>query len=252
MQTLRTHAAALVLAAALLGGCTEHEGPVRTETRELSGFDAIELEGAARVRISVGAPHAVELSGPAGLLERVNTDVRGSTLVISSRARDWLRNRGAERLTLEISLPELKALQLGGGNEVRIQGYAGGETSIKAGGAVDIRARGTLDRLVVHMSGAGNADLSKLITKDADVTVEGVGSVVVHATETLDATMNGVGTIRYEGNPRDVSTRMNGVGSITKIEPNEADSDDEDVELDPEELQPEYEDEQRAGDTEVI
>jgi hypothetical protein len=68
--------------------------------------------------------------------------------------------------------------------------------------------------------------------------VEGVGSVIVHPKDTLDATMNGVGAILYTGSPREVNTRMNGLGTIARKDAKD-DSDDEAV--DPKDLQPEYE-----------
>lgn len=252
MKKLAIQTAAFAGVLALLSGCNEHHGPVATETRPLTGFSAIDLEGAARVQITVGAPNALELEGPADILERIRTEVRGDTLVIDSRLRVWLRNTSA-RVTLRISTPELKALRLGGGNEIRIEGYSGGESSIKAEGAANISATGALDRVVVRMSGAGNVNLRDLVANDADVTVDGVGTVVVRATETLHATMNGVGTIHYLGNPRNVTTRMNGLGSISKAD-DAGGSRDEADELDPDNLQPEYEDPSRknVSETEVV
>ena len=72
------------------------------------------------------------------------------------------------------------------------------------------------------MEGAGHADLRNLIANEAKVTVAGVGSVYVHPRDSLDATMNGIGAILYSGSPRDVNTRMNGLGTISKHDLREA------------------------------
>jgi hypothetical protein len=262
MRTHPTKLAALWLAAVLLGGCDNHDGhdgPMQTQTRELSGFNAIDMEGAARLEISVGSPYSVELEAPAEVLERVKTEIRGETLAIESRAKDWFPSGGRARVTLRISTPELTSLRLGGGNDVVVQGYAGGESSIKVEGAANIEARGELESLVVRMSGAGQADLSELIAARVKVTVDGVGTAVVHANDALDATMNGVGAIHYIGDPREVSTRMNGVGTIGKKEwgkqaPRDGEpSKDEEIEINPDKLQPEYEDKGRTKDvTDVV
>ena len=100
------------------------------------------------------------------------------------------------------------------------------------------------------MAGAGHADLGDLIAKSASVTVAGVGSVFVHPEESFDATMNGVGAIFYAGNPRNVNTRVNGLGTIgqrgSKDKPAAKP-------IDPDQLQPEYEEgEEAKGTTEVI
>ena len=128
---------------------------------------------------------------------------------------------------------------------MRLTGFDGGDTSIRAAGAAHIGADGHLDELTVRMAGAGHADLSQLMADDAKVTVDGVGSVIVHPKDTLDATMNGVGAILYTGNPREVNTRMNGLGTIGAPR-FEGRSDTERATrgrtpVDPDALQPEYE-----------
>ena len=117
---------------------------------------------------------------------------------------------------MKITVPELESLEVEGGNDVRLTGFAGGETKIRAAGAAHIIAEGHLDELTVRMAGAGHGDFSRLVADEAKVIVEGVGSVIVHPKETLDATMNGVGAILYTGNPREVNTRMNGLGTIAR------------------------------------
>ena len=106
------------------------------------------------------------------------------------------------------------------------------------------------------MAGAGHGDFSRLVADQAKVVVEGVGSVIVHPKDTLDATMNGVGAILYTGSPREVNTRMNGLGTIARKDAKdvEDDDDDEDV-IDPQNLQPEYAEPKQkpaADSTEVI
>jgi hypothetical protein len=144
-------------------------------------------------------------------------------------------------------------LRLEGGNDVSVQGYAGGESNIRAEGAVNIEAQGELDRLTIRMAGAGNGDFSRLVANDTHVVVDGVGNVVVHPKEKLDATMNGVGAIHYTGTPREVRTRMNGLGHIGKTDgAAPPDTADEQVEIDPDKLQPEYEDEKPISGGQVI
>ncbi|HET9445172.1 MAG TPA: DUF2807 domain-containing protein, partial [Steroidobacteraceae bacterium] len=109
-------------------------------------------------------------------------------------------------------------------------------------GAAHILAEGRLDELTVRMSGAGHGDFSRLVADETKVVVEGVGSVIVHPKDTLDATMNGVGAILYTGNPREVNTRMNGLGTIARRDSKDSDFEErEDAPVNPDDLQPEYE-----------
>jgi hypothetical protein len=106
------------------------------------------------------------------------------------------------------------------------------------------------------MAGAGHGDFSRLVADQAKVVVEGVGSVIVNPKDTLDATMNGVGAILYTGSPREVNTRMNGLGTIARKDAKDVEDEDDDEDaIDPQNLQPEYAEPKpkpAADSTEVI
>lgn len=244
MSTSSLPAIVLIASVLLIAGCSEHrdDGPVARDTRQLDAFDSIEMEGAARLEITIGGAQSVEVEGREAVVSRVDTEVRGHTLRIQSKPKDWFITNGRPRVTLRITLPELESLRLEGGNDVRMTGFAGGQTRIRVAGATHMKADGKLDELTVHMAGAGHADLSQLLANEAKVTLDGVGSVIVHPTDTLDATMNGVGAILYTGSPREVNTRMNGLGTIGRRDEKDVEASDPIPRIDPESLQPEYED----------
>jgi hypothetical protein len=221
-----------LIAVLLLTGCGDRsdwggdQGPVVTERRDVGAFDSIDMHGAAKLEITIGEPASVQLSGHEKAVSRMQTEVHGHTLRIKGRTRDWVIRNNSSRLTVQITLPRLESLEVEGGNDVKLVGLHGGATTIKAAGAANIVADGQLDHLTVHMMGAGHADLDKLAATDATVTVEGVGSVVVNARDSLDATMNGVGAIFYTGTPNKVNTRMNGLGTIAQRDSDESSDDD--------------------------
>jgi hypothetical protein len=221
-------------------------GPMRTETRAVSSFNSIDMEGDGRLQIAVGSPESLTIEGRDAILKGVQAEVRDGTLFIKSKRKDWILAGGHQRIALRITVPSLVSLQLDGGNDVRLTGFDGGESNIKIQGATRIEADGTLEELTIHMAGAGHADFSRLVTNQAKVTVDGVGSVYVNSKDSLDATMNGIGSITYSGNPHQVNTSMNGLGSISQRRPRHAERDerherrDRHPQVDPDSLQPEY------------
>jgi len=234
--------AAIVGAVLLLSGCGRHgdSGPTTTETLKLESFDSIDIDGAARLEITIGQPASVVVRGSEEVVRNVKTEVHGDTLHIKSRAKDWIVRNDSSRLTFQITMPRLKSFELEGGNDVKVVGFAGGDTEIRASGALNMNADGHVEKLTMRMSGAGHADLSRLVADSAKVTVDGVGSVIVNPRESLDATMNGVGAIFYTGSPSRVNTRMNGLGTIGKREESQPAA-EKPKEIDPDKLQPEYE-----------
>jgi hypothetical protein len=137
-------------------------------------------------------------------------------LHIKTSSKDWGWNGKRSRIIVRIGVPHLSSLRLQGGNDVQVKGFKGGTSRVDVDGAARLYASGELDELTVDMEGAGLADLGDLIATDAHVTVDGIGQVVVHPKDTLDATMNGIGAILYAGSPRQVNTHMNGLGTISQ------------------------------------
>ena len=237
-----------------LTGCGDRHvdrGPMVTETRDVGSFDSIAVRGAARIIVRVGTTQSVTIEGPEKSVRSLTTDVDGDTLYIRSSRKDWVFGSGESRLVVNVALPSLDELRLEGSNDARLSGFNGGKSRIEIEGAANVEARGRLDKLTVHMQGAGRANLRELVASEAKVIVDGVGTVHVNTTDSLDATMNGVGAILYSGTPREVNTSMNGVGTISKDRKSRSsDKDDDNWDADPEPetkpvdpntLQPEYE-----------
>jgi hypothetical protein len=247
---------AAIIAIATLSACSDDGGPIESQTREVGAFSAVDIEGAAKIHINVGSGPSLDLEASAKALHRMDSEVRDGTLYIKTRSQNWIPTSSGRRVTVRIAVPKLDSLRLAGGHDVSLVGFTGGESNIKVEGAAKITASGQLDKLTVHLAGAGTANFSELSAGNAQVTVDGVGRVIVNPTETLDATMNGMGAIHYLGSPRDVRTRMNGLGHIGKQESDEPGAHEEKKPtLDPEKLQPEYDEAEswkKGGETEVI
>ena len=175
------------------------------------------MSGAARLEITVGKPESLILEGRAASIERVDTEVRHNTLFIESKPRDWFMSSNRRRITVRISVPRA-GIPAGGRRQRRAPDRLRRRriASSRRPARRTSSPRAVSPQLTVRMAGAGHGDFSRLVADEAKVTVEGVGSVIVHPKDTLDATMNGVGAILYTGSPREVNTRMNGLGTIAR------------------------------------
>jgi hypothetical protein len=208
-----------VAVVALLAGCDRHDydtGELRSETRQVGKFDAIDMDGSAQLDITVGPDESLSINGSAASVAHTEAEVRGTTLHVKTSSKDWGWNGRRSRVIVRITVPALSTLNLRGGNDVKLKGFRGGVSRVDIDGAARLYASGELDELTVDMEGAGFADLSELVAADTRVTVDGIGKVIVHAKETLNATMNGIGAILYVGTPREVNTHMNGFGTISQ------------------------------------
>jgi len=80
-------------------------------------------------------------------------------------------------------------------------------------GVGTVQLRGSAPHAYISVEGVATVRAFDFIAENAEVRVEGVGTVDVFATETLDARVRGVGTIRYDGGAR-VSRDVDGVGRV--------------------------------------
>jgi hypothetical protein len=109
----------------------------------------------------------------------------------------------------------LKGVTLRGSGNIVVSQMAGDNLVVNLPGSGNITVTGTAATLNVNLSGSGNVYCGELKAKSATVTLNGSGEVEVFANQNLDASMRGSGTIRYSGNPAQVSKNITGSGSIT-------------------------------------
>ncbi|MBX7198161.1 MAG: DUF2807 domain-containing protein [Rhodospirillaceae bacterium] len=193
------------------------------ETRTVPAFKAVEFKGVGQVDVTAGKDQSVTLIASKKTLEQIVTEVEDGTLKIKwESARDrhsWLwrfvmpDDHDSDKVTVRITAPEVTKVGVSGAAEVNARNIDGAGVEFSVSGAAKIRANGKADRLTVNISGAGDADLDQLEVKDAVVSIAGVGKAQVNPTNTLNATIAGAGEIRYEGEPKVVSS-ISGAGSV--------------------------------------
>ena len=87
---------------------------------------------------------------------------------------------------------------------------------IELPGAGLINLTGKVKNQKVWLKGAGSYDSPKLKSENAVVKLHGVGRARVWAESSLDAQVDGVGSIEYYGNP-DVRRKVSGLGNISRV-----------------------------------
>jgi hypothetical protein len=186
-----------------------------SETRAVSGLDRVRLEGAFTAQITAGAPRTVVVvAGSRAAVSRVTTEVRAGALVVGMRPGLDLAGPGPR---LEIRLPVLRGFANDGAGSVRLDGLTGGDVAIESGGAASIVAAGRAARERIALNGAGKIDVTGVDARDVTVANDGVGSVRVRAARSLTMNLNGIGEIRYAGNPALVKSHVNGIGSVGRL-----------------------------------
>ncbi len=213
-------------------------GTLQTETRTITGFQAVALRGAMNLVLRQGASEGVELRADHNLLPLIETRVVRRvglpTLEIDTRSGTSWSTRN--EMTVTVSLIDLKALTLSGSGDTAcerlktdaLKATLSGSGNLKLGqldadslelrlsGSGDAQAGGNVVRLELALSGSGNADLQRLSADDVGVRIAGSGDASVHARRALSVAIAGSGDLSYAGEPV-LKRSVSGSGSVKRL-----------------------------------
>jgi len=168
------------------------------------------------LRIEVGKAQSVVVSGSDDYIADLKTEVVGGELHIKLRDGTHIDNRHYGDMRVTVTLPQLTAFTMSGAGETTLAHVSGDSLEVRFGGAGSLKADGTVRNLTLNVGGVGSIDTRELHADNANVNVGGVGSVKVWASQRLDASVGGVGSLTYYGDPKQVNTSGGGLGSISK------------------------------------
>lgn len=224
-------------ALSLLTACDslKGEGDVLTEVRNATDFSGVDASVSGEVHITQGDTFSVTVKAEENLLPYLKTQVEsdGALHVYFSRPV-----RDVDHLEVEITMPELKNIQLSGSGQVHTHGnFSGGTLNLGVSGsgevdlddfdykyvAANVSGSGKIqvagagaEELDANLSGSGTIEAVQFPVKTAEVYVSGSGTIRLEASEKLIAHVSGSGHVRYEGNPV-VEKHISGSGSVTKL-----------------------------------
>ena len=231
-------AATLVLEPAMAASQRE----VASETRSLSGFHRIDVQGEFDVTLVQGSTESVTIEAPAAVIPKVVTDVRNGTLSIAVRSDrglwNWLSGRGLSKpVRVTINLRDLDVIEgagafnldadtlmvnelrldIAGASKLRIRDLQAKRIVLDGSGTIKAQIGGTAARQHVDISGAGTYDAGQLVSDEVAIEVSGAGKAVVHAKNTLSVDISGAGVVEYIGDPK-LSQTISGIGQVRRRE----------------------------------
>lgn len=207
---------ALTLSLAIVAALASLHAQAAEQVRSVAPFSAVSNSGAVSVHIEVGKPQSVTVSGEDELVRDLITEVVGGELKIHTRRDSITLGDHHEGLRVTITVPQLSAFTMAGAGESTITHMSGDSLDVRFAGAGSLKADGSVRNLRLNVGGVGAIDTRDLHAETANVNVGGVGSVKVWASTRLDASVGGVGSLTYYGDPKTVNTNGGGLGSISR------------------------------------
>ena len=177
----------------------------------------------------------VQIYGPDNIVNLVQVAVKNSTLLLTMEKHNQIKN---SKLKISISSPDLNRINFKGVGDinietpfqtakldieskgvgdVKINDLACGALTVSSMGVGDVELKGKAQSANLSSKGVGDIDAEELEVARIDASSKGVGDISCYATESLKASVKGVGSIRYKGNPTEKSFEKGGIGSIKNI-----------------------------------
>ena len=179
-----------------------NDGPCLIESRPLTGFEEIEINGSPRVCYTQADTFSVRVRGTKSSIENIITDVVDKTLTIRNRGKISLVNisfNDDDALTVYVTSPDLTAIRLNGSGDFESKG------------------RIDTDRMDIVLRGSGDIDVKDIICDRCEVELIGSGDLNVSNVEAINASASliGSGDINLGlSRVKDTSLSLKGSGDI--------------------------------------
>ena len=212
--------------------------PVQEETRtfNVSNFDKLDLGSAFTIHVTRGSGYKVTASGRGDDLDDLEAKVISNKLQVRYKDKlGWNRNR--QRVTVTITLPDLKSVSFSGASKSDVTGFrnlkelgvdiSGASTStievdaervmVDLSGASNVTLTGQAKRLDGEVSGATTLKAYDLKVSSAKVDLSGASTARMNVSDRLDADASGASSLTYRGSAS-IRSNTSGASSIKSVD----------------------------------
>jgi hypothetical protein len=202
----------------------------KSKSFEMGDFSEIRIEGAFKVYLVQGNDCFVKVKSTGSDVFdkiKINNYQNEVEIKMDQSVFDF------SRISLYITFKTLEKLDIEGGVVLKTNGYldlnnfavnvSGGanvdlymkadKVNIYGEGGFLFDLKGVANSLIIKINGAGHVNAAELKSKEVSFTTIGFGTGSVYATQNLNAKIEGVGKLRYKGNPK-VMQYIDGLGAV--------------------------------------
>lgn len=190
-------------------------GKVVSEDRSVSGFSSIALSGIGKLTIRQTGSEKLTVRAEDNILPLIETKIGEETLRLGfSRGA---RTQPTKLVEYVLEVKDLKSLAVSGAGSVDAREIRTGQLTITLSGAANILLEGGgAEGLDLKLSGVGKVQAEAFPVKAATVFCSGTGKAVVNASESVRATVSGIGVVEYVGVPPSVQQTVSGMGKVRR------------------------------------
>ena len=188
-----------------------------TKEYKLKPFEEVQMKGVGYVEVIQDEAKSglVELTAPDNYVELYKFESDGKKLTISFAKKSV--NIHTKDVKIRVYTCDLIRLENSGAASINMDSLDTDVIEIINSGVGHISIGGVADNVGLTNSGVGSIDASKLKALNVKARVSGVGSIDCYASESINGSVSGVGSLNYNGHPKHKETHRSGVGSINEL-----------------------------------
>lgn len=190
-----------------------------TETRTVSSFTKIEVEGTFQVDVTYSPEESVTVEAPSNLHQHIELDVKSGTLQVQFANNTRISSQGA--IKIHIKTAKLNDFTISGASTITLNNSLNDDDfTVESSGASSFKGEIDVKQATIELSGAANVDLFGTATtarldlsgashlNDYDFNVDnlnvdlsGASSVTITSLKTLNGELSGASSLDYKGDP---------------------------------------------------
>lgn len=212
------------------------DGNVVKETRTLSSFNSIELNGVMNVFLKQGSNESAVIEADKNIIPYIVTKVNSSgELEISSIEKVDIKK--STKLNVYVTIKDISKLECNGVgnlsseskldlNDLEIENNGVGnidldvncnKLELENNSVGNTTLSGNIDNVNIEHNGVGNIKAYDLIADNLKIESNAVGNAEVNSQREIFITLNGMGNVYYKGNASVKKLEKNGFGNVKKM-----------------------------------
>ena len=182
-----------------------------TESRDVSGFTGVALTSIGDLHIEQTGTESLTIEADADVLPQLTSNVSSGILELGVAPGTTIAT--SRRIIYRLTVATLDSIAVSGAGDATASDLRADRLTVEVSGAGEIILAGTVNSQAVTISGTGDYNGEDLQSATAKVTIDAAGNAVLQVSDRLDATVSGVGSLEYIGDPQ-VTKDISGVGSV--------------------------------------
>lgn len=194
---------------------TQGSGTQKTETRAVSGFTGVVLQGAGTLTIRQTGTESLTITTDDNILPLLTATVNNGVLELGGQERTIPRPTSG--IKWDVTVKNLSSVGLTGAGSINVENVNTSSLVSRISGAGTMNITGRATSQSVNVTGAGNYSARNFTTSNATIQISGAGNAAVSVSEALNATVSGAGVVTYYGTPK-VTQNISGPGVVRQAQ----------------------------------